>query len=189
MVRPAGCSWTSAVAALTCLQVGPEPKCLLAALRISGSDIKDKAQLLEARKAVERQMERFKVCEKETKTKAFSKEGLGQAAKLDPREKKRIELQDWISDRISKLNEDVCSQLSTLSAQLQELSAVSVNGHGLSGAESFVLCMLPHTCLPGDTWLSGTPQQEHLSSACNQYLGACASSRICSCPVLPALSI
>ena len=75
--------------------------------RISNSDIKDKSQLLEARKAVERQMERFKVCEKETKTKAFSKEGLGQAAKLDPREKKRIELQDWISDRISKLNEDV----------------------------------------------------------------------------------
>ena len=62
---------------------------------------------MDARKAVERQMERFKVCEKETKTKAFSKEGLGQAAKLDPREKKRSELQDWISERISKLNEDV----------------------------------------------------------------------------------
>ena len=80
--------------------------------RISSSDVKDKTQLLDARKAVERQMERFKVCEKETKTKAFSKEGLGQAAKLDPREKKRNELQDWISDRISKLNEDVSPHLS-----------------------------------------------------------------------------
>jgi len=37
--------------------------------------------LLEARKQIEREMERFKVCEKETKTKAFSKEGLGQQPK------------------------------------------------------------------------------------------------------------
>lgn len=52
-------------------------------------------------------MERFKVCEKETKTKAFSKEGLGQAAKLDPRERKRNELQEWIGERLTRLNEDV----------------------------------------------------------------------------------
>jgi hypothetical protein len=31
-------------------------------------------------------MEQFKVCEKETKTKAYSKEGLAQATKLDPAE-------------------------------------------------------------------------------------------------------
>ncbi len=37
--------------------------------------------LLDARKLIEREMERFKVCEKETKTKAFSKEGLGQQPK------------------------------------------------------------------------------------------------------------
>lgn len=37
--------------------------------------------LVEARKQIEREMERFKVCEKETKTKAFSKEGLGQQPK------------------------------------------------------------------------------------------------------------
>jgi CCR4-NOT transcriptional regulation complex NOT5 subunit len=35
----------------------------------------------DARKLIEREMERFKVCEKETKTKAFSKEGLGQQPK------------------------------------------------------------------------------------------------------------
>ena len=34
-------------------------------------------------------MERFKVCEKEFKTKAFSKEGLSQAPKEDPKEKAR----------------------------------------------------------------------------------------------------
>lgn len=36
---------------------------------------------MDARKVIEREMERFKVCEKETKTKAFSKEGLGQQPK------------------------------------------------------------------------------------------------------------
>jgi CCR4-NOT transcriptional regulation complex NOT5 subunit len=35
----------------------------------------------------QREMERFKVCERETKTKAFSKEGLGQQAKTDPKER------------------------------------------------------------------------------------------------------
>ena len=55
-------------------------------------------------------MERFKVCEKETKTKAFSKEGLGQAAKLDPKEKKRSETREWLSNAVGKLNEDVSLQ-------------------------------------------------------------------------------
>lgn len=46
--------------------------------RISGADIKDKTSLLEARKAIEREMERFKTCEKEAKMKQFSKMALGQ---------------------------------------------------------------------------------------------------------------
>ena len=36
---------------------------------------------MDSRKLIEREMERFKICEKETKTKAFSKEGLGQQPK------------------------------------------------------------------------------------------------------------
>jgi CCR4-NOT transcription complex subunit 3 len=46
--------------------------------RISGADIKDKSALLEARKSIEREMERFKTCEKEAKMKQFSKAALGQ---------------------------------------------------------------------------------------------------------------
>ncbi len=49
-------------------------------------------------------MERFKVCEKETKTKAFSKEGLGQATKVDPREKARNEAREWINTTVDCLN-------------------------------------------------------------------------------------
>ncbi len=43
------------------------------------------------------QMERFKVVERETKTKAYSKEGLGAAAKMDPKEKEKEEAVSWLS--------------------------------------------------------------------------------------------
>ena len=42
-------------------------------------------------------MERFKVVERETKTKAYSKEGLGGAAKVDPKEKEKDDLNAWLS--------------------------------------------------------------------------------------------
>ena len=42
-------------------------------------------------------MERFKVVERETKTKAYSKEGLGAAAKMDPVQKEKGELSTWLS--------------------------------------------------------------------------------------------
>lgn len=52
--------------------------------RISGADIKDKSALVEARKAIEREMERFKTCEKEAKMKQFSKAALGQVSVAAP---------------------------------------------------------------------------------------------------------
>lgn len=71
------------------------------------SEIKDKNALNEARKAIETEMERFKILEKEMKIKAFSKEGLNQAAKLDPREKERLELANWLSECVDRLNTGV----------------------------------------------------------------------------------
>ena len=44
-------------------------------------------------------MERFKVVERETKTKAYSKEGLGAAAKLDPAQKEKDDITLWLSVR------------------------------------------------------------------------------------------
>lgn len=49
-------------------------------------------------------MERFKVVERETKTKAYSKEGLGAAQKLDPAQKEREEIQNWLVASIDALN-------------------------------------------------------------------------------------
>lgn len=49
------------------------------------------------------QMERFKVVERETKTKAYSKEGLGAAQKLDPAQRVKDEVRQWLTHSISSL--------------------------------------------------------------------------------------
>lgn len=52
-------------------------------------------------------MERFKACEKEMKTKAFSKEGLSAAAKLDPREQHKQEVAHWLITMVDELSRQV----------------------------------------------------------------------------------
>lgn len=53
-------------------------------------------------------MERFKVVERETKTKAYSKEGLGAAQNKDPAQREREEVNSWLSSSIDTLNIQVC---------------------------------------------------------------------------------
>jgi CCR4-NOT transcription complex subunit 3 len=48
-------------------------------------------------------MEKFKACEKEMKTKAFSKEGLTAATKLDPKAQEKIEVTAWIQSQVEEL--------------------------------------------------------------------------------------
>ena len=48
-------------------------------------------------------MERFKACEKEMKTKAFSKEGLIAASKLDPKEQEKLKVTQWVSGKVEEL--------------------------------------------------------------------------------------
>ena len=52
-------------------------------------------------------MERFKVIEKEMKTKAYSKEGLGTAVRIDAKEQQRIDLTQWIADKVEELQRQV----------------------------------------------------------------------------------
>lgn len=49
-------------------------------------------------------MEKFKACEKEMKTKAFSKEGLIQSAKLDPKAQEKLETTHWLQSQVEDLN-------------------------------------------------------------------------------------
>ncbi|KAJ7638498.1 Not1 N-terminal domain, CCR4-Not complex component-domain-containing protein [Roridomyces roridus] len=74
---------------------------------VGSNDIKDKSQLLENRKLIETQMEKFKACEKEMKTKAFSKEGLTQAAKLDPKEQEKEDATSWLQTQVEELQMQV----------------------------------------------------------------------------------
>ncbi|ESN97224.1 hypothetical protein HELRODRAFT_124544, partial [Helobdella robusta] len=67
-------------------------------------EVKEKKNLLEYKKLIETQMERFKVVERETKTKAFSKEGLGLQVKVDPKEKEKEDVVNWLSQCIDSLN-------------------------------------------------------------------------------------
>ncbi|XP_045555574.1 CCR4-NOT transcription complex subunit 3 isoform X5 [Salmo salar] len=53
------------------------------------------------------QMERFKVVERETKTKAYSKEGLGLALKVDPAQREKEETGNWLTNTIDTLNMQV----------------------------------------------------------------------------------
>lgn len=63
-------------------------------------------------------MERFKASEKELKTKAFSKEGLIAASKLDPAEKAKLELSQWISGMVDELGR----QVETTEAEIEQLA-------------------------------------------------------------------
>ncbi|CAM9774241.1 unnamed protein product, partial [Discosporangium mesarthrocarpum] len=74
---------------------------------LQSNDIKDKSVLLEVRKRIESKMEQFKICEKETKTKRFSKEGLAREAEMDPEEKEKLEKRDWLGDKITELNTQI----------------------------------------------------------------------------------
>lgn len=71
---------------------------------ISSNDIKDKSQLTEARRLIETKMEQFKVCEKEAKTKTYSKEGLARASRLDPEEQAKQDCLSNLQDFIDRLN-------------------------------------------------------------------------------------
>ncbi|KAJ6606783.1 Not1 N-terminal domain, CCR4-Not complex component-domain-containing protein [Mycena sp. CBHHK59/15] len=74
---------------------------------VASNDIKDKTQLLDNRKLIETQMEKFKACEKEVKKKAFSNVALGEAVKLDPKEQETLEAIEWLETQLEKLQMQV----------------------------------------------------------------------------------
>lgn len=57
------------------------------------------------------QMERFKIVERETKTKAYSKEGLGLAQKVDPAQKEKEEVGTWLTVSFVMTQCCACCQL------------------------------------------------------------------------------
>jgi len=86
---------------------------------LSSNEIKDKSLLTENRKLIEQQMERFKICEKELKTKAYSKEGLQLANKIDPQEREKVDVCNFITTQVDTLN----SQIDKYEAEAEKLQA------------------------------------------------------------------
>lgn len=84
---------------------------------VASNDIKDKSILLDNRRLIETQMEKFKACEKEMKTKAFSKEGLTQSAKLDPKAQEKLEVTSWLQQTV----EDLTLQVEQAEAEIEAL--------------------------------------------------------------------
>lgn len=74
-------------------------------------------------------MEKFKAVEKEMKTKAFSKEGLSAVAKLDPKEKDKLEACQFLSNMVEELER----QVETLEAEEENLQATVKKGKKDSG--------------------------------------------------------
>ncbi|KAH9822800.1 general negative regulator of transcription subunit 3-like [Teratosphaeria destructans] len=85
----------------------------------SQNDIKDKKPLLDQRKLIESRMEMFKAVEKEMKTKAFSKEGLSAAQKLDPKEVEKMEVCEFLSSMVDELG----LQIEALEAEAEGIQA------------------------------------------------------------------
>ena len=77
-------------------------------------------------------MEKFKACEKEMKTKAFSKEGLTQSAKLDPKQQEKADTMSWVQSMMDEL----MVQAETAEAEIETLQGGAKKKHrGGSSAE------------------------------------------------------
>lgn len=69
-------------------------------------------------------MEKFKAVEKAMKTKAYSKEGLSAAARLDPKEQAKVEAGEFLSNMVDELEQ----QIETLEAESEQIQATMKKG-------------------------------------------------------------
>lgn len=89
--------------------------------------------------AANQQMERFKACEKEMKTKAFSKEGLIAAARLDPEEQAKVDMSQWLSSMVDELSR----QNESTEAEIEQAVATSRRSRK-GGAKEDRVSLLEH---------------------------------------------
>ena len=96
-------------------------------------------------------MEAFKAVEKEMKTKAFSKEGLSLAAKLDPKDQEKEEMLTFVQEEIEKLGE----QVEQHEASISDLKAKSKKGKkGALNENASRIEALEHAC-ENNKWHQG----------------------------------
>ncbi|KAK8810445.1 hypothetical protein WA158_007020 [Blastocystis sp. Blastoise] len=92
-------------------------------------------QLNAARETIENRMLKFRECEKETKTKAFSKEGLAQGTKRTPEEEKHYQTCEFIRQSIR----DIKKQSELLEADIvAEKSKAKRNANSIQDLEKLI---------------------------------------------------
>ena len=69
-------------------------------------------------------MEKFKAVEKEMKTKAYSKEGLSLASKIDPKDRERMEMVEFLQH----MNEELEQQVEKIEADVEIMHATMKKG-------------------------------------------------------------
>ena len=74
---------------------------------IQTPEVKDKTVLIEYRQKIESEMERFKACERELKTKAYSKQGLNKKTKQDQTTKEIDDLSNWTVEIVDILTTQI----------------------------------------------------------------------------------
>ena len=90
---------------------------------IQSADLKETAKLTSTRKLIELKMEQFKKCEKEMKTKTYSKVGLAKAALAGDDNGENAETIDWVNEQLEHLRQ----QVSTVQVNID-----TMNGTGSS---------------------------------------------------------
>ena len=86
-------------------------------------------------------MEKFKAVEKEMKTKQYSKEGLSAATKLDPKEKEKMEVTDFLGEMVEALGQQIEAseaEADTLQAGLKKKKSDSGKADRLAELERTV---------------------------------------------------
>lgn len=86
-------------------------------------------------------MEQFKICEKDTKTKAYSKEGLARETRTDPKEIERDEKRCWLNDWLERLGDIVDS----IEADTEKITSVKGGKIKMKEQVSIKYCM--HVCM------------------------------------------
>ena len=94
--------------------------------------IKDKTQLNEYKRKIEIDMERFKVVERQSKTKAFSKHGLEKMENETAEQKRRRETKEWLSACVEELS----NQSDAFEAEIEVLQLESAKPSKRKGKNS-----------------------------------------------------
>lgn len=103
---------------------------------MSGTEVKDKKPLIEHRKLIEREMERFKEVEKMMKTKAFSNEALASTNEIiDPRMKEKMETAEFIQNNIEELQR----QMESVEAEIDNIMSTLKKKKSDSAKQSQIL--------------------------------------------------